>query len=64
MDMTQETVEIFGTIVQETDMAILLNDGDIEEWVPKSQVEYDEPDSDTQTIVLMPVWVAEAKEFI
>ena len=38
--MSNELVEIFGTIVHETDSAILLNDGDTEAWLPKSKIDY------------------------
>lgn len=60
--MNKHTVEIFGFIKHETEAAILLNDGDTEVWLPKSQIEYDMPNKYNQTTVEIPEWLAIEKE--
>jgi hypothetical protein len=56
---TQETAEIDGTIVHETDGAYLVevSSGD-KVWLPKSQVEWD-MDND---IFIVPEWLAIEKD--
>ncbi len=39
--MSNEMVEIYGTIIHETTESILLTDGDSEFWLPLSLIEYD-----------------------
>ena len=53
-----DLVEIVADVVAETKSAWLLNDGDIEAWVPKSQVERHHNE------FTMPEWLASAKGFI
>lgn len=49
----------------ETEMAILVFDGDEEIWLPKSQIEYDEDAYFGDTIeVLIPEWLALEKRMI
>ena len=62
--MNKDTVEIFGEIKRETEMAILLDDGTMKVWLPKSQIEYDEPNKYGQTTVEMPEWLAIEKEIV
>lgn len=38
--MRSETFEITCELVAETPMAILVDDGDVEVWLPKSQIEF------------------------
>ena len=59
----KETVEIYGTIKAETDMAILVDDGAFEVWLPKSQVEY-YGEVGEECIVEVPEWLAYDKELI
>ena len=58
-NMNDEIVEIVGEFVAETDMAILLDDGDNEVWLPKSQIDYDADANVGATIdVTIPEWLA------
>lgn len=56
------------SVIRETEKAMLVNDGSVEAWIPKSQLEYDpeyeidEHGAETATISI-PEWLAEAKEF-
>lgn len=53
-----DMIEIACEIVHETDRAVLVNDGDIEVWLPLSQVEV------TDASVLLPEWLAEERGLI
>ena len=53
-------VDIAAEKLGETAAAYRIFDGTKVEWVPKSQVEYDEDDG----IFTMPMWLAKEKEFI
>jgi hypothetical protein len=55
-----ELVDIAAEIKGETDKAYRIFDGTREEWVPKSQVEYNETDG----TFAMPEWLAKEKGFI
>jgi len=59
-----EDVEIDVTVINETEFAVLVNDGDIEAWVPKSEIkDYSEvPHKDTT--ITIPEWLAIEKGFI
>jgi hypothetical protein len=60
-------VEIEAEYIHETDLALLINDGDQEVWLPKSQIKYDYvqgSDSLLEIIVTMPEWLAIEKELI
>ena len=64
----QEFIEISCTFVHHTDKAVLINDGDREVWIPKSQISvledwYDLEPGDPLTIEI-PEWLAEDKELI
>jgi len=52
-----EIIEIWGTTKAETDMAILVEFADDEQWLPKSQLE-DWPDVGEEGNVIMPEWLA------
>jgi hypothetical protein len=53
-------IEVAAEIKIETEKAFLVFDGKKEEWIPKSQVEYDQRDG----VFTMPEWLAKAKGFI
>jgi hypothetical protein len=53
-------IDIAATMLHETANAYRIFDGTKTEWVPKSQVEYNEEDS----TFTMPEWLAKEKEFI
>jgi hypothetical protein len=55
-----ELVEAFGKIIAETDLAILIDDGYDEVWLPKSQINYVGDVGDEVSIEL-PEWLAEDK---
>jgi len=61
--MGRKMIEVFGTVIRETDLAILAECGDGEVWLPKSQLE-DWPDIDCDGEILMTEWIAEQKELI
>jgi hypothetical protein len=60
-----DLIEISCTIVrdEESDMAILIDDGDNEVWLPRSQIEY-ETDKEGFTTVTLPEWLAMDKGLI
>lgn len=62
----KDLVEIDLTIKAETDMALLVDDGCIEEvWLPKSQIQYDEDAEVGDTIIVdVPEWLALDKGLI
>jgi len=63
--MSNEMVEVFGTIVAETDEAILLFDGIEEAWLPLSQIEYDDRnDIGDDFVVEVPKWLTFEKGFV
>lgn len=61
------SVKINVTLVSRTDLAILVNDGQREAWVPLSQIEeeIEEPTGNfglvTTTAIVVPDWVAREK---
>ena len=60
-------IEIFGEIKRETELAIRFFDGTKTVWLPKSQIEYDEPNPVSRhgmTTVEMPEWLAIEKELV
>jgi predicted RNA-binding protein (virulence factor B family) len=61
-----DEVEIFGEVKAVTDLAILLDDGDHEVWLPLSQIESETDDYEKgdEIIVFIPEWLAEEKELI
>jgi hypothetical protein len=63
--MSNEIVEIFGTIMAETDKAILLFDGVEESWLPLSQIEYDmHNEVGDDLTVEVPEWLAIESGFV
>ncbi len=40
--MSNKSIIIEGTIVHKTNEAILIDNGDIQQWIPNSLVEYDD----------------------
>ena len=60
-----EKIEICLEIKKETEKAFLVTGGDVEEWLPKSQIELDQNGGEGDTVIItMPEWMAEKKEFI
>jgi hypothetical protein len=57
--MSNELFDLAAEIRAETKLAYLLFDGNVQEWVPKSQVE----DNGDGTFT-MPQWLAEEKGFV
>jgi hypothetical protein len=63
--MSTEMVEVFGTIVAETDSAMLLFDGVTEAWLPLSRIEYDVRNSVGDDLVVeIQEWLAFEKGLI
>ena len=61
----QDKEEYELEIVMETDEAFLLTDGIIEEWFPKSQMEFDEGfDIGDTAVFMIPEWLAAKKGLI
>jgi hypothetical protein len=58
------TVEIVAGLLWETARAILVDDGTNQFWLPKSQIEYTDPDKYDVIIVTMPEWLAKEKDLI
>lgn len=57
--MTEKSlIDIAAEIKGETEKAYRIFDGKVTEWVPKSQVEYDDG------VFTMPEWLAKEKGFI
>ena len=56
-----ETWEAAGLIVQETDKAILFDDGRHEAWLPRSRIEIIPTKHGGAVIVVMPEWLAKNK---
>ena len=56
-----DIVDIVGDLVAETGKAILLHDGSLQAWLPKSQVEIDRDRADGLVAVAMPEWLAKDK---
>jgi RNase P/RNase MRP subunit p29 len=55
--------EVTGRIVHETDKALLLDDGTVREWVPKSKVKVEQR-RDGTVEVAMPEWLARDKGYV
>ena len=55
-----DIVDIDGTMKRQTEKAWLIDFGDKEVWIPKSQIEVDLVDD----VVTMPEWLAKDKGFI
>lgn len=58
-------VEIEVDIKGETEQAYLVTDGDVECWLPKSQIDYEKDLTvGDRTDMLVPEWLAEEKGLI
>ena len=59
-------IEITCIVRKESDKAYLVtDDGRLEHWLPKSQVEWHAPDPGKKAgIMVMPEWLAQEKGFI
>jgi hypothetical protein len=55
--MDKLMIELFGTTMKETDLAVLIDFGDQELWLPKSQLD-EYPDEDDEGTVILPEWLA------
>ena len=64
--MNGEIIEVTGEILSKSNMAILINDGDRDAWLPISQIQnYDESWKKGETVDLeIPEWLATEKELV
>ena len=62
--MNKNTVEIFADIRRETSMAWLVDDGAVQAWLPKSQVDLGDVNQYRQGTFLVPEWLANEKGLI
>ena len=58
------TVEIIGEVRHETDHAVLLYDGRVEEWIPKSQISDRRETTEGLVELDVPEWLAHHKGLI
>lgn len=63
MSKNDEFVNIPGATKAETNLAVLFEFADKEEWLPKSLLE-DYPDMDEEGDVMMPEWLAYDRDLI
>lgn len=59
----RDEIDICVEFLKESDRAIKVSDGCVEEWLPKPQIEYDGEEGDTITVT-MPNWLALEKGLI
>lgn len=60
-----EKIEVSVTFQRETDRAVLINDGDKDIWLPKSQIEIDDLLEEGEPCkVLVAEWLAKEKGLI
>jgi len=59
----KDQIDICVEFLRDSGRAIKVSDGCVEEWLPKSQIEYDGEEGDTITIT-MPNWLALDKGLI
>ena len=58
-------VEIAVEVLHTTDGAILVTDGNVEEWVPKSQItDYSTDKNGQYETIFLPEWLAISKGFL
>ena len=64
--MPKNYVELTLEIKKETDQAILVSDGSVQAWIPKSQLECDPEPSQIDGLfdICIAEWIAEDKELI
>ena len=62
----QNFCEIEGILKAETEKAILFDNGDVQAWIPRSQIESIHHDSANflSVTIIIPEWLAEAKDLI
>jgi hypothetical protein len=60
----KDPVEFTAELKHETDNAYLVNNGDEDIWIPKSQCEKFEKISGDHYEIIIPEWLAEAKGII
>ena len=65
-DKRHEMIEFDMEYRHETDLAVLVDDGDDQYWLPKSQVQYDDGEYEKGDImtVYIPFWLAEDEGLI
>ena len=59
----RDEIDICVEFLKDHGRAIKISDGNVEEWLPKSQIEYDGEEGDTITVT-MPNWLALEKGLI
>jgi hypothetical protein len=66
MSRDEETVEIEGTAMGETEMAVLFDTGDEAVWIPKSQIieRWDDEDNEGLTTLVITEWLAIKKGLV
>ena len=62
--MKSDLIDVEVALKRETTAAILVNDGDRDVWLPKSQIEYEETKTKGIWTVTLPEWLAQAKDLI
>lgn len=59
-----EDIEITCDVLRETDKAYLVHNGEIEAWIPKSQVSDESESLGEITSIFIPEWLAEKSGLI
>ncbi len=54
-----EDIEITCDVLRETEQAYLVHDGNVEAWIPKSQVSDESENLGEITSIFIPEWLAE-----
>jgi hypothetical protein len=63
--MSKELIEISFDLIAMSNSALPVSDGDVEAWIPKSLIEYNEEPSRGDSIdIKLPEWLAIEKGFI
>ena len=62
--MSRELVEVDVVVLAETELAFLVSDGIVEEWVPKSQIEDDGLYIGYEGTIEIPEWLAVDKGLV
>ena len=57
-----DKVEITADFIRETEKAVLIDDGDNEIWLPKSQIDY--AINDSTIALVLPEWLAVDKGLV
>lgn len=65
LDMAQEREHTISVeIIHDTPDAVLVNDGDRQEWLPRSQVDLEGPDPDGLYNLTAPEWILKDRGLI